>query len=46
VVEVAFDDEDGMSHTLRVVPLLDAAGAIQGVVATMLGPGWPATGKA
>ena len=46
VVEVGFDDEDGVSHTLRVVPLLDAAGAIQGVVATTLGPGRPATGKA
>jgi two-component system CheB/CheR fusion protein len=41
VVELVFDDEEGLSHTLRVVPLLNAAGAIQGVVATTLGPGRP-----
>jgi two-component system, chemotaxis family, CheB/CheR fusion protein len=45
-VELAFEDEDGMSHTLRVVPLLDTAGAIQGVVATTLGPAVPARNEA
>jgi two-component system CheB/CheR fusion protein len=38
VMELAFEDADGAPYTLRVVPLVDTAGAIQGVVATALGP--------
>lgn len=37
-VELAFDDAEGVPHTLRVVPLVDAHSVVQGVVATALGP--------
>jgi two-component system, chemotaxis family, CheB/CheR fusion protein len=45
-VELAFEDEDGVSHMLRVVPLVDGSGDMQGVVATALGPAGHATGDA
>jgi two-component system, chemotaxis family, CheB/CheR fusion protein len=46
VIELAFADADGVPHTLRVVPLIDAHGGVQGVVATALGPTRPLTATA
>jgi two-component system CheB/CheR fusion protein len=41
VVELAVDDAHEASYTLRVVPLIDAGGMVQGVVATALAPARP-----
>jgi two-component system CheB/CheR fusion protein len=46
VVELSFDDAHGVSHTLRVVPLIDAGGMVQGVIATALAPARPVIEKA
>jgi two-component system CheB/CheR fusion protein len=46
VVELGFQGEDGASHTLRVTPLLNSSGVIQGVVATTVEPARPVSGQA
>jgi two-component system CheB/CheR fusion protein len=45
-IELNFDDTNGVSHVLRVVPLIDTDGRVQGAVATALGPGPQATAQA
>jgi two-component system CheB/CheR fusion protein len=46
VLELPFDDDRGVPHILRVVPLVDAAAAVQGVVATVRSPALRVNGEA